>query len=237
MASMNKQAGTYGGPIEDGTIVTMTPEQALLSGHYWKVPFIIGTNSADIGFSHWHTLPEIWTAFGPDSAEAQGAFDPSGKTNAMMVGWKVAAEMMMTEPARFVASTLSNDGVPSYEYRFSYVAKSISEKAPGAFHASEIPFVFDTVHDKYGAALTPEDQAIAEKMNMYWVNFAKTGDPNGPELPHWPAYTASKDELIDFTSNGPIAQPDPWKRQLDLVEGLEHRMAETPLTTSAAKQM
>ncbi len=220
MASMGKQADTYGGPIEDGTIVTMTPEQALLSGHYWKVPFMIGANSADIGFPHWHTLPEIWAAFGADAAKAQAAFDPTNTGNPMLVGWKVAAEMMMTEPARFVASTLAADGVPSYEYRFSYVAESIRAKTPGAFHATEIPFVFDTVSDKYGAALTPADAAIGKKMNQYWINFAKAGNPNGAGLPHWPAYSASRDELMDFTFHGPMAEADPWKKQLDLVESL-----------------
>lgn len=220
MASMGKQADTYGGPIEDGTIVTMTPQQALLSGRFWKVPFMIGANSADIGFPRWHTLPEIWSAFGPDAQKAQEAFDPSNSGNPMLVGWKVAAEMMMTEPARFVASTLAADGVPSYEYRFSYVAESIRAKVPGAFHATEIPFVFDTVSDKYGSALTPADAAIAKQMNEYWVNFAKTGDPNGAGLPHWPRYSPSSDELIDFTSNGPVGEPDPWKKQLDLIETL-----------------
>lgn len=223
MASMGKQTDTYGGPIEDGTIVTMTPQQALLSGNYWKVPFMIGTNGADIGFPRWKTLPEIWAAFGPDAQKAQAAFDPGNTGNPMMVGWKVAAEMMMTEPARFVASTLAADGVPSWEYRFSYVAESIRAKVPGAFHATEIPFVFDTVSDKYGAALTPADAAIAKQMNEYWVNFAKTGDPNGAGLPHWPRYSAAKDELIDFTNQGPLGEPDPWKAQLDLVESLATR--------------
>ncbi len=220
MASMGKQADTYGGPIEDGTIVTMTPQQALLSGRYWKVPFIIGANSADIGFPHWHTLPEIWAAFGPDAKKAQAAFDPSNTGNPMMVGWKIAAEIMMTEPARFVAAALASDGVPSFEYRFSYVAQSLRAKVPGAFHATEIPFVFDTVSDKYGADLTPADAAIAKQMNDYWVNFAKTGNPNGSGLPHWPQYSSTRDELIDFTLNGPVGKPDPWKNQLDLVQTL-----------------
>lgn len=223
MASMGRQADTYAGPIEDGTIVTETPQQALLSGRYWKVPFMIGANSADIGFPRWHTLNDLWAAFGADADKAKAAFDPANSRNGMLVGWKVAADMMMIEPARFVASTLAADGVPSYEYRFSYVAESIRAKVPGALHATEIPFVFDTVSDKYGAALTPSDEASARKMNAYWINFAKTGDPNGEGLPHWPAYSASRDELLEFTLNGPVAAPDPLKKQLDLVETLVTR--------------
>jgi para-nitrobenzyl esterase len=236
MASMGKQASIYGGPIIDGEIVTETPQQALLSGHYWKVPLIIGTNSADIGFSRWQTLPEIWAAFGPKAKEAETAFDPSGKANAMLVGWKVAAEMMMTEPARFVARTVAADGVPSYEYRFSYVAESLQGKWPGAFHASEIPYVFDTVSAKYGSDLAPSDAAIAKQANEYWVNFVKTGDPNAPGLPLWPAYHAATDRLLDFTEKGPVSGADPWRAQLDLVEGLEQRMAETQKAHASLKR-
>jgi para-nitrobenzyl esterase len=235
MASMAKQQDIYGGPIIDGKIVTETPQQALLSGHYWKVPLMIGTNSADIGFPHWQTLAQIWAAFGPKAKEAEAAFDPTGKANAMMVGWKIAADMMMTEPARFVAGTVAADGTPAYEYRFSYVAQSLRDKWPGAFHASEIPYVFDTVAAKYGSELAPSDAAIAKQANTYWVNFVKTGDPNGSGLPHWPAYHGASDRLLNFTEDGPVGEADPWKTQLNLVEGLEQRMADMQKPNSPAK--
>lgn len=225
MASMGKQSKIYGGPIIDGKIVTSTPQQALESGHYWKVPLIIGGNSADIGFPRWHTLQAIWSAFGPKAKEAKEAFDPTGKGTAMQVGFRIAGEMMMLEPSRFVAGALAADGAPSYEYRFSYVAKSLRSKWPGAFHASEIPYVFDTVAAKYGSALAPSDAAIAKQANEYWVNFVKTGNPNGAGLPHWPAYHSASDQLMNFTDHGPVGEADPWKKQLDLVEGLEQRMA------------
>ena len=235
MASMGKQSNIYGGPIIDGKIVTSTPQQALESGHYWKVPLIIGGNSADIGFPMWHTLPAIWAAFGPKASEAKAAFDPSGKGTAMQIGFRIAGEMMMLEPARFVAGTLAADGVPSYEYRFSYVAKSLLGKWIGAYHASEIPYVFDTVAAKYGSALAPSDAAIAKQTNEYWVNFVKTGNPNGPGLPDWPAYHFASDKLMNFTEHGPVGEADPWKKQLDLVEGLEQRMAAMQKSRSSAK--
>jgi para-nitrobenzyl esterase len=74
---------------------------------------------------------------------------------------------------------------------------------PGAPHPSEIPFVFDTVKEKYGKALTAADEKAAQEINAYWVNFAKTGDPNGPGLPTWPLYKASSDQLLNFTTEGP----------------------------------
>jgi para-nitrobenzyl esterase len=232
MASMGQQSKIYGGPIIDGKIVVETPQAALLSGHYWKMPVMIGANSADIGFPRWKTLDETWAAFGPDSSEAAAIYDPNKSGNTMMVGWKIGADMMMIEPARFVAGTISAAGQPAYEYRFSYVAESIRNKVPGALHATEIPFVFDTVATKYGADLTPADEAAAKQANAYWVNFAKTGDPNGTGLPHWPAYSAASDELLNITETGAVAQADPWKVRLDLIEKLAAKPAELPKAIS-----
>ena len=50
------------------------------------------------------------------------------------------------------------------------------------------------------------------------MNFARTGDPNGKGLPHWPRYSAASDELMNFTLTGPVGGPDPWKERLDLTE-------------------
>jgi para-nitrobenzyl esterase len=90
----------------------------------------------------------------------------------------------------------------------------------GAPHATEIPFVFDTVKAKYGKDLTEKDEAIAQAANAYWAAFAISGNPNGAGRPNWPAYTAGKDVLMDFTAGGPVAEADPWKARLDLTASL-----------------
>jgi para-nitrobenzyl esterase len=126
----------------------------------------------------------------------------------------------MLEPARFVAQEVSASGQPAYEYRFSYVAVSMRKQWDGAPHATEIPYVFDTVKAHYGADLAPSDSAIAATTNAYWASFAKTGNPNGEGRPDWPEYTASKDMLMNFTEHGPVVMADPWKARLDLTEGL-----------------
>ena len=92
--------------------------------------------------------------------------------------------------------------------------------APAEPPATEIPFVFDTVAARYGKDTTDADRAVAQSMNAYWANFAKTGNPNGPGLPEWPAYSPKTDILMDFTATGPVATPDPWKDRLNLVERL-----------------
>jgi para-nitrobenzyl esterase len=175
---------------------------------------MIGANSMDIGFSFARTMDELTTPFGAGRAKALAAYDPSGSGDVRAVGAKVAMDKMMVEPARLTAQLIAAQGLEAYEYRFSYVASSMRSQWPGAPHATEIPFVFDTVAAKYGKDLTPADEATARAANAYWANFAKTGDPNGPGLPHWPAY-GKGDEIMDFTPDGPKGGADPWKARLD----------------------
>ena len=217
MASMGAAAATYvGGPLLDGRIVVEFPDKAYLAGRQTRVPVMIGANSLDIGFSTAKTMGELFAPFGADKDRARAAYDPQNTGNVAPAGYAVAMDKMMVEPARFTAATLAAQGQRTYEYRFSYVAQSMRKQWPGAPHATEIPYVFDTVATKYGKDLTAGDEASARAANAYWANFARSGDPNGPGLPAWPAYSPARDEIMDFTADGPKAGPDPWKARLDV---------------------
>jgi len=134
------------------------------------------------------------------------------------VAFRMGGDQMMGEPARYVARTLTAHGQPVYEYRFSYVAESLRQQSPGAMHATDIPFAFDTVAARYGKDLTAQDAAAAHTMHAYWVAFAATGKPEVTGEPAWPAYDAKSDLIMDFTNKGPVVGADPWQARLDLAE-------------------
>ncbi|MGC9950510.1 MAG: carboxylesterase family protein [Bryobacteraceae bacterium] len=216
MASMGNP--TYAGPMIDGKIVAESSEAALLAGHALKIPVMVGANSSDIGFSFAKSLDELFAPFGANKEKAQAVYDPEKSGEFRKAGMLVAADRMMIEPARFVARTIAATGQRAYEYRFSYVAESMRKTWKGAPHATEIPFVFDTVAARYGKDLAPADEATAKAALAYWVGFAKTGNPDGEGRPHWPQYDAQEDQLMNFTKDGPVAEHDAWKARLDLTE-------------------
>jgi para-nitrobenzyl esterase len=156
--------------------------------------------------------------FGPDRDAVVAAYDTEKTGDMREVGVGVMSDGAMVEPARLLARLSTAAGQPTYAYRFSYVASSMRKDAKGAIHATEIPFVFETVRAKYGDATTPEDEAIAAAANAYWVAFARSGDPNGDGRPRWPAYSEQDDVIMEFAATGPAAKPDPWRKRLDLIE-------------------
>ncbi len=209
---------TYSGPMIDGKILTAPVSTLYAEGKALPgVSMMVGANGMD-GFAFAKTMDQVYAPVGADRrAAAEAIYDPANSGDVRAVGAKIAADRMMGEPARFVAKTLSAQGHTVYEFRFSYVADSMRKEWAGAPHASEIPFVFDTVKARYGAALTPKDEAVAQLTNAYWVAFAKSGNPNGDGRPVWPAFSATGDAILDIDDKT-VGGPDPLKSRLDLME-------------------
>jgi carboxylesterase type B len=86
-----------------------------------------------------------------------------------------------------------------------------------ASHGSEIDFVFGNL-DPAVADWTAADRAVAQRLGGYWANYIATGDPNGPGLPHWPAFEPDSPTVMDLgTGFAPIAVAEParldfWQR-------------------------
>jgi len=214
---------TAPGPMVDGKLIVSTPQSGYQAGTQQKVPILIGGNNSDLAYPQGTTMADFLKPFGADSEKARAAYDPDHTNDAKAVGERIARDKGQLEPARFIARILSAQGQPVYEYRFSYVAESMRKEWPeGAIHASEIPYVFDTVAVRYGKDLAPADAAMAKAIHAYWVAFVKTGNPNGGGQPDWPIYRAPQDILVNFTDKGVLIQPDPFKVRLDLTEQTHH---------------
>lgn len=237
MATMNATPTYVGGPILDGKLNLGPPREVYAAGGGARVPVMIGANSADLGSMPAKSLQALFALFGPGAKAAQAIYDPQGRRTLEQVSLEAGGDQWMVEPARAIARILSGRGQPVYEFRFSYVAGSLfntSDGALGAMHASEIPFVFDTVTAHYGKQTSRADEAMARVMHEYWVAFAKTGKPAHAGLHSWPEYHERTDRLMNFTEHGPVPEADPWRMRLDVAERAAGRIEATGAQIKAA---
>jgi para-nitrobenzyl esterase len=218
---------TYtGGPIIDHDIVFDLPQVVLRRGEGARVPILIGTTTQDLALDFPPSPDNPFSYFGSDVDKARVIYNPDRKLDAPEVRYMLGVDMTMHEPARFVAKQMTRVGMSAWLYRFGYVPESMRPEQTAAPHAGELPFLFDTLDARYGAAVTDKDRTAAKVFNSYFINFVKSGQPNARDLPTWPKFDPVRSELMVFTlDNGPIAQRDPWKDRLDLVE----QASDTPI--------
>ena len=219
----------YSGPILDGKLVVETAQSAYEAGRPPHIPLIIGSNSAEVpgGFINANSKEQLLSMFGGYINEAIAAYDPTGITDFGKLLTMVTTDKVWAEPARFTANVFAENGTPAYIYLFSYVPLSQQERMPnGAPHGSEIPYVFNKLSSRWGAEITTDkDREVARMMNTYWANFAKTGNPNGKDLPEWPLYNHQKNEILEFQLDGlTVGTPDPKKARLDVIEKVTNTM-------------
>ncbi len=213
----------YSGPILDGKLVVENSTAAYNAGRHARVPLMIGCNSAEIGGAFVNassTKEELFSMFGELKEEARAAYDPDGTKDFAEVQTRFNTDKVWGEPARFAAQSVAAKGDPAYIFLFSYVPAGMQQRMRfGPGHGTDISFVFDNLRVPEGGTADPSDKEVARIMNGYWVNFAKTGNPNGEGLPQWPLFNPKTNQILDVQPDGkPVAKPDPRKARLDVIE-------------------
>jgi len=196
----NRDRADYAGPMIDGRIITDRTSAIFTSGREAAVPLIIGFNSQELGgavaFTGGWTKQEA-KRFGAREAELRRLYDPQGGDKTLMR--ELLSDLTFGEPARFIAAAHAANGHPTWLYQFSYVAEAKRATMPGAGHATEIPYVFDTLGAVDPKASTA-DRAVAKATNGLWLAFAEEGLPA-----QWKPYKPATDTLMDISAAG--AQP------------------------------
>jgi para-nitrobenzyl esterase len=213
---------TFTAPFIDGITVVGSTETLFRSGAIAKVPLIVGATSADLGFLSASSKEALFARFGSQARAARAAYDPTGTLPLPELTQRIAGDITMVEPARYLATRMAALGTPVWTYRFSYVAQSMrSENTTGALHATDIPFFFDNLRAKYEDRLVPADAKVARSAHRYLVSFVKNGDPNGTGGVRWPTVHSDDVSILNFASDGrTVGGADPRLAQLNLVASM-----------------
>jgi len=109
----------------------------------------------------------------------------------------VFGDLIIHSQARYLGDQMNTVTSPNWQYFFSYVAEERRERQPGVAHGDEIAFVMRTLETEL-ATPTNEDREISALVSDYWVQFAKTGNPNRDGLPFWPMYTEDTPNVMEI---------------------------------------
>ncbi|WP_245647767.1 carboxylesterase/lipase family protein [Novosphingobium lentum] len=216
----------YSGPMVDGRTIMGAPVDAAQAGLDAPVPVLIGANSAD-GFPFVTDKAKIMADFGADADKARALYDPAGTASGDVLATMTSADRMMIEPARAVARALASRQ-QVWLYRFAFGHGKFADMLGGAPHASEIPYVFDTVGHRKDPVANAADVPVATLMHRYWVTFATTGRPDGEDhqaganLPGWPVATADDSSVQLIDGQGAVHVADPIQARLDFAERRAH---------------
>jgi len=204
-------------PIVDGHVLPDDPAAIYDSGKASRIPVIAGTNSDDgfalILFTTVNTVAEylayLQRRYRDAAAKAFDLYPASSDSEARKATRQILTDANFLYGTRSMLLALSraNKAVYWYDFtRFDDLSRKLG--APGAIHGAEIRYVFGdlslslfagTPFQSLGEPTSDEtDRTIAKAMNGAWVQFAKTGRPNGKGLPIWPALTPENLQYLEY---------------------------------------
>lgn len=199
-------------PFADGHVLTATDPTR-------QVPMMVGFTADDIGVSGGvgAGAPATVAAYRADAEQRYGAaasaflalYPASTDGDVAAARKRAGRDRARVTMDRWAAGQIAASRTV-YTYYFDRVTPWPEHPEFGAHHTAEVPYVFRTV-GRGKRAWEPADTAVSDVMSSYFVNFAKTGDPNGAGLPRWPAYVPDAHLTMRLAEqSGPITvAPEP----------------------------
>ncbi|HEY4942102.1 MAG TPA: carboxylesterase family protein [Rhizomicrobium sp.] len=201
-------------PILDGTLLREDVAVAFAKGHAAAIPYLTGTNSDEGAMLNGDSAEWLTKPLGDQLASVRALYETGGKLSDTDFGRLLFNDHLFAASARLLAGFAARAGAPSYVYRFGFLSARAHMRAEtGVPHGGEMSFVFG--FGPLAPFAPPQDVAVEDRMQAYWTNFARSGDPNGPGLPLWPKFSgpAPSTLVIDDKTE---AVPDFRKAQLDV---------------------
>ena len=228
------------GPVVDGIVLPAIPFTMDAPTPAADVPMLLGTTETEIVFLPFapldpiddaalHTQLKQYTGLADTDLEhlikvyreEYPEHDNTYIYQVLASDWLLGADAVTVAERR---SALAR--APAYFYYFKKhtTAREGKLKSP---HTLEIPYVFDTLNRApIVGAFTAKEQALADRLSRTWATFARSGDPNNPEMPAWPSYDM-KTRVVMEIDDIPVATHDPHPKTRTLMAELKAKSSQS----------
>jgi len=221
------------GMIVDGWIIPQDPSDVFAAGKQNPVDVLVGSNRDDLSFGpprtttpeqfeqgaapRWGALADQYLKLYPHATNEEASKSQAESANDGAF-WHM----------RLFADDQKKLGRQAWLFFFAQNPPAPSGQPPfPAAHASELPYVFNNVgkaplfpdpSDPALAAASAPDKKVADQMSSYWVNFARTGNPNGSGLPTWQEHKVGDSDRAIILDANPSSEKLPAKARLELYD-------------------
>ena len=212
-------------PCVDGYVIVDDPYRLYERGEYNDVPIIVMTNSDEgvlftpSGIKAEDYQRQVHQIFGSWADEFLKVYPANTDDEAYHSNGDAFRDVGFAWPSyawvSLQAKTGKSGAYAAYLAQPSTRSFANDPRRRGVAHADDILYLngeFLMQPEKY-----PAESAVAEIIQQYWVNFARTGNPNAKGLPYWPTFDDSKPTTMQF-SNGASLIMRPNREQVDFVD-------------------
>ena len=198
-------------PVVDGWVLRKNPVAAFAAGEESAIPLIFGTTTKEFESKASPELlrrmippmageltPEVLKVYGLADG-GPGNVDPVYGTAADQIAADVSFRCPATAEGRWHFAARH----ATYEYEFDHAVPG----QPAAVHSTDLGFVFGFYprEGNLGGAYGEADFRVSDRVESYFTNFARNGNPNGAGLPAWPEF-GPEAAYVQFTQDGHIAE-------------------------------
>ena len=198
-------------PSIDGYALPASPSDIYASGHQLDVPILVGSNADEASLALvLPSAPDVeeyhasaHETYGDLAEEYLELYPGDTPEQALESSMQAQTDSVMTRAMLRWARLQSRSGeANAYLYFFTHTPPERGLQKYGAYHGAEVAYAYDNLGVDHDADYTEADHRLRDQMSAYWVEFARTGDPNAATRPAWPTLQSEPDQVMTFSRDG-----------------------------------